>query len=112
MGVGLGHNMLALAAGNRVKKMHVGHHGSSYPVRDLAGSRTYLTAQNHAYEVDAASLTAGVLRYKNANDGGCEGIDYPDSRAFSVQFNPVLAAASRDTDAVMDRFIRMMGGER
>lgn len=112
MGVGLGHTMLALAAGNRVIKMRAGHHGSSYPVRDRAGSRTYLTAQNHAYEVDASALAAGVLRYKNANDGGCEGIDYPDSRAFSVQFDPVLSAASRDTGAVMDRFIRMMGGER
>ena len=112
MGVGLGHNMLALAAGNRVIKMRVGHHGSSYPVRDLAGSRTYLTAQNHAYEVDAASLKAGVLRYKNANDGGCEGIDYPDGHAFSVQFNPLLSAASRDTGAVMNRFFAMMGGER
>lgn len=112
MGVGLGHNMLALAAGNRVIKMRVCHHGSSYPVRDRTGSRTYLTVQNHAYEVDASSLTAGVLRYKNANDGGCEGIDYPDSRAFSVQFDPVLSAASRDTGAVMERFIRMMGGER
>jgi carbamoyl-phosphate synthase small subunit len=110
MGIGLGHTMLALACGTPVKKMPVGHHGGSYPVRDMNGTRTYLTSQNHLYCVDETALAEGIVRYRNANDGECEGIDYPASRAFSVQFHPLLSSASRDTDAIMERFIRLMGG--
>jgi len=114
-GWGLGHLLMAIAAGAQVERMHCGHRGG-YPVRDRKGGRTYLTSQNHGYSVAAASLTAGELRYETAVDGmadcACEGIDYPALRAFSVQFSPVLAGASRDTGLIADRFTELMGGER
>jgi len=106
--VGLGHQMLALALGARTEKMRTGHRGGNQPVRDTAGSRTYITAQNHGYTVCPDSVTAGTVRYVNANDGSCEGIDYPALHAFSVQFDP---AASQDGMLLYRRFIDMMGGE-
>ena len=77
-------------------------------MRDLAGSRSYTTSQNHGYTVVSESVKDGVIRYVNVNDRSCEGIDYPDKRAFSVQFDP---ASSQDMGILFDRFIRMMGGE-
>lgn len=109
---GLGHQLLALAMGARTERMSVGHYGGSYPVRDAAGSRTYITRQNHAFAVCGDSVTAGVIRYVNANDRSCEGIDYPEQRAFSVQFDPALAGASADVGILFDRFIAMLGGDR
>ena len=61
---------------------------SNQPVRDLDGTRTYITSQNHGYAVDSDTVKLGRVRFANANDGTCEGIDYPDLRAFTVQFHP------------------------
>ena len=52
----------------------------------------------------------GVLRFVNANDGTCEGVDYPALNAFSVQFHPEACAGPQDTEGLFDRFIAMMGG--
>lgn len=92
LGVGLGHQLLALAAGAAVVKLSVGHRGTNQPVRDLATGRVCITAQNHGYAVDPATLPEGAeLRMVNVNDGSCEGIDYPAARAFGVQYDPLTA---------------------
>ena len=109
-GICLGHQLTALAAGGRTGKMKFGHRGGNQPVRDLVGGRTWITSQNHGYEVLADSLPCGSLRYVNANDGTCEGIDYPSLNAFTVQFHPEASAGPRDTGFLFDRFIDMMGG--
>ena len=106
-GVGLGHQMLAIALGAKTEKMHHGHRGGQ-PVRDLAGSRSYTTVQNHGYAVVSDSVTAGTVRYVNVNDRSCEGIDYPGKKAFSVQFDP---ASSQDMGCLFERFCALMGGE-
>ena len=51
------------------------------PVRDLDGVRTYITSQNHGYAVDGDTVKLGKVRFVNANDGTCEGIDYPELQA-------------------------------
>ena len=91
LGLGLGHQLLALAAGAETKKMKFGHRGSNYPVKDLTSGKVFITAQSHGYEVETASLAGvgGQPRYENVNDGTCEGVDYPVLRAFSLQFDPV-----------------------
>ena len=54
-GIGLGHQLLALAQGGRTYKLPVGHRGDNQPVRDLVTGRTVITSQNHGYCVDAES---------------------------------------------------------
>ena len=68
-----------------------------------------MTSQNHGYAVVADSIPAvGSVRFLNANDGTCEGLDYPALRAFSVQFHPEAHAGPLDTAFLFDRFIGMM----
>ncbi|MBR6917622.1 MAG: carbamoyl phosphate synthase small subunit [Clostridia bacterium] len=111
-GICLGHQLLALAQGGDTEKLKFGHRGANQPVRDLLGTRTYITSQNHGYAVVAKSVEGvGVLRYVNANDGSCEGIDYPASRCFSVQFHPEASAGPEDMEFLFDKFCAMMGGE-
>ena len=112
-GICLGHQLTALAAGGRTYKLKYGHRGVNQPVRDLGGPRTYITSQNHGYAVDASSVKRGRVSFVNANDGTCEGLDYPELRAFTVQFHPEARGGPHDTAFLFDRFVEWMkGGER
>lgn len=112
-GICLGHQLTALAVGGSTYKLKYGHRGVNQPVRDLAGSRTYITSQNHGYAVDSDSVKTGKIRFANANDGTCEGIDYPGLKAFTVQFHPEACTGPKDTGFLFDRFVEMMkGGDR
>jgi carbamoyl-phosphate synthase small subunit len=81
------------------------------PVRDTQGVRTYITSQNHGYAVDADSVQQGRIRYVNANDGTCEGIDYPAWNAFTVQFHPEACSGPKDAGFLFDRFVEIMKGD-
>ena len=108
----LGHQLTALAAGGRTYKLKYGHRGVNQPVRDVSGVRTFITSQNHGYAVDSDSIQTGRLRFANANDGTCEGIDYPGLKAFTVQFHPEACTGPKDTSFLFDRFVELMkGGE-
>lgn len=109
-GICLGHQLTALAAGGRTEKLKYGHRGANQPCRDLVTGHTYITSQNHGYAVVSDSLPAGQVRFVNANDGTCEGIEYPEYRAFTVQFHPEACAGPMDTSFLFDRFIDLMGG--
>lgn len=111
-GICLGHQLAALAAGGRTYKLKYGHRGANQPVRDLRGPRTYITSQNHGYAVDGDSVKCGRVSFANANDGTCEGMDYPDLGAFTVQFHPEARGGPHDTAFLFDRFVELMkGGE-
>ena len=109
-GICLGHQLLALANGAKTIKLKYGHRGVNQPVREVFGKRTYITSQNHGYAVDINSVINGRVTFINANDGTCEGIDYPGSRAFSVQFHPEAASGPHDTEFLFDKFTAFMGG--
>lgn len=98
--VGLGYQMFAIAQGAKTVKLHHGHRGVNHPVRDLAAGRTYITAQNHGYAVDADTVTAGTVAFVSANDGTAEGIVYPSLHAVTVQFTP--------TAAMLDAFVKTL----
>ena len=108
-GICLGHQLMALANGGKTYKLKYGHRGVNQPVKEVGGQRTYITSQNHGYAVDAESIRCGRIRFVNANDRTCEGIDYPEMNAFSVQFHPEACSGPKDTSFLFDRFISMMG---
>ncbi len=111
-GICLGHQLTALALGGKTVKLKYGHRGANQPVKEVGGSRTYITTQNHGYAVLSDSLAhVGRELYVNANDGSCEGMEYPGKRCFTVQFHPEACAGPQDMEFLFDRFAAMMGGE-
>ena len=111
-GICLGHQLAALALGGETVKLKYGHRGANQPVKDLKTGRCFITSQNHGYAVVAESVKdIAELRYVNANDFSCEGLDYPEARCFTVQFHPEASAGPHDTGFLFDRFVSMMGGE-
>jgi carbamoyl-phosphate synthase small subunit len=87
--VGLGHQMLALSQGAKTEKLKFGNRGANQPVRENMTESAFVTQQNHSYVVMQDSLPGtAVVSYSNVNDGTCEGIDYTNIPAFSVQFEP------------------------
>ncbi len=113
-GICLGHQLLALAMGGKTVKLKYGHRGVNQPGKNLETGRTYISSQNHGYAVVNESVEAqgGIISYINANDGTCEGVDYPDKNAFSVQFHPEACSGPHDTRFIFDKFIDMMGGNK
>ena len=108
-GICLGHQLTALAMGGKTTKLKYGHRGGNQPVREIRSGHTYITSQNHGYAVVSESLRGiGEETWVNANDGSCEGMDYPDMNCFTVQFHPEACSGPRDTGFLFDRFMDMM----
>ena len=112
-GICLGHQLLALSQGAKTVKLKYGHRGANQPAKDVKTGLSYMTSQNHGYAVDCDTLPDNAsLRFVNGNDGTCEGVDYTDMPAFSVQFHPEACGGPLDTRFLFDRFIAMMGGNK
>ncbi len=104
-GICLGHQLFALAMGGKTKKMKYGHRGSNQPVKNLDTGRVYISSQNHGYEVISSSVEGGKLSFVNANDGTCEGFEYPELNAYTVQFHPEACGGPMDASFLFDKFI-------
>ncbi|MBV8284525.1 MAG: glutamine-hydrolyzing carbamoyl-phosphate synthase small subunit [Candidatus Eremiobacteraeota bacterium] len=88
-GICLGHQLLALACGARTYKLPYGHRGGNQPVKDLVADDVLITAHNHGYAVDAASLPAELEPTMiNLNDGTNEGFRHRTLPIAAVQFHP------------------------
>lgn len=110
MGIGLGHQLLALGVGGKTYKLKAGHRGSNHPVMEKATGRIQITAQNHGFAVDADSLAdKATVTHSSLFDGCCEGLEVPGKRAFGVQFHPESAPGPSDTRDTFLRFSQMMG---
>lgn len=112
-GICLGHQLLALAHGAKTAKLKYGHRGANQPVTDLDSGRTFVTSQNHGYEVLGDTLPAGAGRVShiNGNDGSCEGVEY-NGDMFTVQFHPEACGGPTDTSFLFNRFISMMESKK
>lgn len=94
-GVGLGHQIMARAAGAGLIRLKHGHYGPNHPVKEKATGRVLTTSQNHTFAVDPTDLPTNVtVTHVNVNDGSIEGLKYlnpqsgEDILASSVQFQP------------------------
>jgi carbamoyl-phosphate synthase small subunit len=115
LGVCLGHQLIALAAGASTYKLKFGHHGANVPVMNEPAGRVEITSQNHGFAVDRASLErcGGIPTHINLNDGSLEGLALPDHNAAAVQFHPEASPGPHDAAHVLTTFVETVRrGER
>lgn len=106
LGICLGHQMLALAAGARTVKMAQGHHGANHPVKDLETGKVEIVSMNHGFTVDAATLPANAEpTFTSLFDGSNSGIRLKDAPAFSVQHHPEASPGPQDSFGVFKKFV-------
>ena len=106
-GVGLGHQIIALAMGAEVCKLDHGHRGSNHPVKNLKNNRVYITTQNHGFTIDDLSLASTDIEVtmRSLNDNTIEGIRHRNLPVFSLQFDPEGYPGYSDTGFFFDQFI-------
>jgi carbamoyl-phosphate synthase small subunit len=110
MGICLGNQILARAAGASTFKLPYGHRSVNQPVQDLLTRRCFITSQNHGYAVDETTLPDGWEPwFVNINDGTNEGIHCRTKPFFSVQFHPEANPGPKDTGFLFDDFVRLVG---
>jgi carbamoyl-phosphate synthase small subunit len=102
LGICLGHQLLAQAAGLETFKLPFGHRGANHPVLELASGRVLVTSQNHGFAVRGSS--EGVS-HVSLYDGTVEGIDLPGERARSVQFHPEASPGPHDARDLIQSWV-------
>lgn len=113
-GFGLGHQLLALAAGAKTEKLPYGHRGGNIPVRDLEKGKVFITAQNHGYAVltDSVDPAVAEVSHVNVNDGSVEGLKYKRDNCFTMQFNPEGNTGPMEVKYIFDRIVEIVGGDK
>jgi carbamoyl-phosphate synthase small subunit len=110
-GICLGHQLLGEAFGAETYKMKFGHRGGNQPIMDLTTRKVEITAHNHGFAVDAASLPADVeVTHINLNDQTVAGLRHKTLPVFSVQYHPESAPGPHDSEYLFERFIELMEG--
>lgn len=106
-GICLGHQLLALSRGCKTIKLKYGHRGGNHPVKEVETGKVFISSQNHGYAVKCDNLPDfAKLSFYNSNDKTCEGLNYTDIPAFSVQFHPEACGGPHDTNFLFDKFIQ------
>jgi len=115
LGICLGSQILALAAGGTTYKLKFGHRSQNQPVvakampgKPVLVGRCFLTTQNHGFALK--KIPAGFTEwFYNANDNTNEGIIHQNLPFMSVQFHPESSPGPLDTDWIFDYFFKKAG---
>lgn len=107
LGICLGHQILALAAGASTEKMKYGHRSQNQPCLEQGADNPefLLTSQNHGYQVKKDTIPAEwQICYTNVNDGSVEGIRHSGKPILGVQFHPEASPGPMDGDRIIRGF--------
>lgn len=108
-GLGLGYQLLGLAAGASSVKMKAGHHGANHPVKKLDDGSVFISSQHHGFALDANTLPANAeATYVSLFDSSLQGMVFTDKPALGFQGHPQSTPGPRDLTALFDQFISLM----
>jgi carbamoyl-phosphate synthase small subunit len=108
-GICLGHQIFGLALGGKTYKLKFGHHGGNHPIMNHQTGKVEITAQNHNFNVDPASLPANVEQtHTNLNDQTLAGLKHKTDPMFSVQYHPEASPGPHDSHYLFKDFRKMM----
>ncbi|CAO1596867.1 Multifunctional pyrimidine synthesis protein CAD [Xanthoria calcicola] len=106
MGICLGHQLLALAAGARTIKLKYGNRAHNIPALDRTTGRCHITSQNHGYAVDSNTLPSEWKEYfVNLNDHSNEGLIHQSRPIFGTQFHPEAKGGPMDSSYLFDMYL-------
>ncbi len=110
LGISAGNLVLAGALGAKITKLKTGHRGVNYPVQNPLIFKGEITAQNHSFVIDPASLLKNkkvkVTGY-NLNDRTIEEIESKKLKIIGTQYLPV-SPGFNEINPVFKRFLTMI----
>lgn len=106
LGICLGNQIIALAAGGDTYKLKFGHRGQNKGCTDLNTNQTFITSQNHGYGVKSNTLNKTGFKawYINSDDATIEGIKHETKPIIAVQFHPEASPGPYDCMHVFEEF--------
>ncbi|UMB55211.1 glutamine-hydrolyzing carbamoyl-phosphate synthase small subunit [Lutibacter sp. A64] len=107
-GICLGHQIIALANGINIYKMHNGHRGINHPVKNVLTGKGEITSQNHGFVVskeDVEEHKDFEITHLHLNDNTLAGMKMKNKNCFSVQYHPEASPGPHDSSYLFDQFI-------
>ncbi len=114
LGIGLGHQLIAIANGAKVSRMKFGTHGCNHPVRKIITNEIVYPNQAQDYAVDPQTIDSSklIVTYIDLINDTIQGIRSRDYPTFSVQFFPEGINDLDDTLDIFDEFIESIEAHR
>jgi len=110
LGISLGHEVVGLALGGKLKRMKIGHHGVNYPVKSPKSYKGEITVQNHSFVIDEKSLKNRKdvrITLRNVNDNSIEEMESSKFKFISCQYYPASPGLN-EVNEVFNRFSRLL----
>jgi len=114
LGICLGNQIIALAAGGDTYKLKFGHRGQNKGCTDINTNQTFITSQNHGYGVKSNTLNKTGFKawYVNSDDDTIEGIKHQSKPIIAVQFHPEASPGPYDCMHVFEEFKELVERDR
>lgn len=110
LGICLGFQIMALAAGATTYKMKFGHHGANHPVSCVEeDNKVMITSQNHGFAVDEKTLPESFqVTHRSLFDKSLQGIRHKEKPFFAFQGHPEASPGPHDAYEFFKHFMMAM----